>query len=96
MAMQPDRALEGCLPSAPRLWESAELSIAMGKTSMNGFADLLVRARISRWTGESQPREERREERAVYRYDGARYRVHRYEGSARDNSGASDEAWWLR
>jgi hypothetical protein len=97
MATALDRSLEGCLPSAPGRWESAEVSIAMGKSRMNGYADLLVTATISpRVAGASEPREVPYAERAIYRYSGDRYRVHRYDGAGSGNPGVGDEAWWLR
>ena len=86
MNMSTQRALSGCIGSAVAhaVVESADLTIALAPTRSQGYADLVVRARIDTWVAdEGKPTPKPRTETRVLRYDGQRYPV-------RDG-----DAWWL-
>ena len=61
------RVIEGsrCNPNSETILESAYLTVAVQKSSMNGFADLLITAKI----------ESERVEHHLLRYDGKRYQT---------------------
>ena len=67
MAMYMHRLIDGCAsnPNAEAIMEDAYLTVAVQKSSMNGFADLLITAKI----------DSKRVEHHLLRYDGKRYQT---------------------
>lgn len=80
------KSIKGCLstqwPGA--VWETSDLSVGMEKSQSNGYADLLVTARISSdKNDESTVAAKGRIERFLIRYDGKSY------------LGGANAPWWL-
>jgi hypothetical protein len=80
------RALSGCIGSVypGAVIESAELSIGLAGERSHGFADLIVRTKISTWAAdETKHLPKARTETRTLHYDGVSYAVR------------PEDAWWL-
>jgi len=76
LTMFKQRSLKGCLGTAitHAVWETAELTIGVADTSTNGLKDLLVTAKITTNSDDSQTTKPRnRIERHILHYDGSAY-----------------------
>jgi len=78
-------AREGCFGGASPdvAYDKARLSLGLAKTSSNGFADLVVTARINQEGDSELEKKRQRVERYILRYDGKEY------------MGSNDIPWWL-
>lgn len=77
MYMNRQRSLEGCLSVFARgaVWETAELTVSMAATRTNGYADVLVRAKVSTDSNDEEAEKAKaaRVESHLLRYDGRGY-----------------------
>jgi hypothetical protein len=84
--MATERALAGCIGHGgpDSVVESADLTLTLAPTRSQGYADLVVHARIDTWIfDETRKAPKPRTETRTLRYDGQGYAVRQ------------DDAWWL-